>query len=114
MTVFVTIMMLFASNVFMNFAWYGHLKSPQFPIWKAILMSWGIAFFEYLIIVPANRLGNETLSIYQLKIIQEVITMIVFIAIAVYFFKEGLKWNYIVGFGFMMVAVFFVFFDWKR
>lgn len=105
--------MLFASNIFMNFAWYGHLKNPGFPVWKAILMSWGLAFFEYMIIVPANRFGNQMLSIYQLKILQEVITMIVFVGIAVYFFKQELKWNYIAGFGFMIIAVFFVFYDWK-
>lgn len=105
--------MLFASNIFMNLAWYGHLKRPGLPLWQAILMSWGIAFFEYLIIVPANRIGSESVTIYQLKIMQEAITMVVFILLAVYFFNEQLKWNYLAGFFFMVVAVFFIFYDFK-
>ncbi|HMS64327.1 MAG TPA: DMT family protein [Ignavibacteria bacterium] len=113
MNLVILTLMLLASNLFMNFAWYGHLKNPEMPLWKAIFISWGIAFFEYSITVPANRIGYQSLSLYQLKILQEVITIVVFIAIAVFYFKEDLKWNYIAGFCFMAIAVFFVFYDWK-
>lgn len=107
------IIMLLVSNVFMNFAWYGHLKHKDIVIWKAILVSWGIALFEYAITVPANRLGSGVFSIFQLKIIQEIITVIVFIALVVFYFQEKLKWNYIVGVVFIFLAIFFVFNDWK-
>lgn len=105
--------MLLVSNVFMNFAWYGHLKFKEAPIWKAILLSWGIAFFEYVLIVPANRMGSGIFSLFQLKIMQEIITILVFIAIAVFYFGEKIKWNYLVGMVFIVCAVFFVFYDWK-
>ena len=105
-----TILMLFCSNVFMTFAWYGHLKyGHAWPLWKAILVSWGIALFEYCLAVPANRFGYVHFSGYQLKIIQEVITIIVFIVFATTFLKEKLAWNYLVAFVFLGVAAFFAF-----
>ena len=105
-----TILMLFCSNVFMTFAWYGHLKyGHAWPLWKAILVSWGIALFEYCLAVPANRFGYAHFSGYQLKIIQEVITIIVFIVFATTFLKEKLAWNYLVAFIFLGVAAFFAF-----
>jgi uncharacterized protein (DUF486 family) len=107
-----TILLLIASNVFMTFAWYGHLKFKEAALWKVILISWGIAFFEYMLMVPANRIGHGTYSVAQLKTIQEVITLIVFGAFSILFLKEPLKWNYLVGFGFIVLAVFFIFKKW--
>lgn len=107
-----TILLLIASNVFMTFAWYGHLKFKEAALWKVILISWGIAFFEYMLMVPANRIGHGTFSVAQLKTIQEVITLIVFGAFSILFLKEPLKWNYLVGFGFIVLAVFFIFKKW--
>lgn len=89
-----TILLLLASNMFMTFAWYGHLKFRQVPLWQAVLASWGLAFFEYCLMVPANRLGHGQFSAYQLKIMQEVITMVVFVAFAFLYLGEPLKWNY--------------------
>ena len=108
-----TFALLLVSNIFMNFAWYGHLKNRAMPLYWAILLSWGIAFFEYTLTVPANRIGIEVFSLFQLKIIQEIITIVVFIAIAVFYFHEKLKWNYIAGFACILLAVFFVFYEWK-
>jgi len=105
--------MLVASNVFMTFAWYGHLKFKETPLWIVILASWGIAFFEYCIQVPANRMGSSFFSVAQLKVAQEVITLTVFAGFSVFFLKEELKWNYLVGFVFILLAVFFVFKKWK-
>ena len=96
----------------MTFAWYGHLKYRSSPFWIAILASWGIAFFEYCFQVPANRIGSYEFSTAQLKTIQEVITLVVFCGFSVFYLKESLKWNYLVGFAFMVVAVFFVFKKW--
>ena len=105
-----TILLLFCSNVFMTFAWYGHLKyGHAWPLWKAILVSWGIALFEYCLAVPANRFGYAHFSGYQLKIIQEVITILVFIVFATTFLKEKLATNYLVAFVFLGVAAFFAF-----
>ena len=105
-----TIFLLVFSNVFMTFAWYGHLKyGHAWPLWKAILVSWAIALLEYCLAVPANRLGYGQFSGFQLKMIQEAITIAVFIAFAVFFLKEKFAWNYIVAFGFLMVAGFFAF-----
>jgi uncharacterized protein (DUF486 family) len=104
-----TIVLLVLSNVFMTFAWYGHLKYKSAPLWKAIAVSWLIAFVEYCLQVPANRLGHGVSSAAQLKTIQEVITLCVFCVFSVLYLKEPLKWNYIVGFGLMIAAVFFVF-----
>lgn len=105
-----TILLLMFSNVFMTFAWYGHLKYGHArPLWKAILVSWGIALFEYCLAVPANRFGYGHFTGYQLKIIQEVVTIIVFIVFATTFLKEKPAWNYLVAFAFLGVAAFFAF-----
>ena len=104
--------MLTASNIFMTFAWYGHLKFKGSPLWIVISVSWGIAFFEYCLQVPANRLGHSYFSVAQLKVAQEVITLIVFAVFSVFYLKEEIKWNYIVGFILILAAVFFVFKKW--
>jgi uncharacterized protein len=104
-----TIILLPISNIFMTIAWYGHLKYRSSPLWLAILVSWLIAFFEYCFQVPANRIGYGQFNGAQLKTIQEVITLIVFAVFSVVYLKEPLKWNYLVGFGFLVIAVFFVF-----
>jgi uncharacterized protein (DUF486 family) len=105
-----TVLLLTFSNIFMTFAWYGHLKyGHDWPLWKAILVSWGIALFEYCLAVPANRLGFLEFSGFQLKIIQEVVTLTIFMFFAVLFLKEKLAWNYVVAFGFLGVAAFFAF-----
>jgi uncharacterized protein (DUF486 family) len=101
-----TILLLFCSNVFMTFAWYGHLKyGHSWPTWKAILVSWLIALLEYCLAVPANRLGFGTFNGFQLKIIQEAITLTVFIFFAVFFLKEKLAWNYVISFTLLVAAV---------
>ena len=104
-----TILLLTISNIFMTIAWYGHLKFKSSPLWLAILLSWMIAFLEYCFQVPANRIGYGQFTGAQLKTIQEVITLIVFAVFSVVYLKEPLKWNYLVGFGLMVMAVFFVF-----
>ena len=105
-----TVLLLVLSNCFMTFAWYGHLKyGHDWPLWKAILISWAIALLEYCLAVPANRLGYGQYSGFQLKIIQEVITLTVFIVFAVTFLHEKLAWNYLVAFAFLGVAAFFAF-----
>ncbi|WP_295123990.1 DMT family protein [uncultured Chitinophaga sp.] len=105
-----TIILLVISNVFMTFAWYGHLKHANSALWKAILVSWGIAFFEYCFQVPANRLGyQEGINGFQLKMIQEVITLTVFCIFAVLYLKETLRWNYLIAFGLLLGAVYFMF-----
>ena len=96
----------------MTFAWYGHLKFKGTALWIVILVSWGIALFEYCFQVPANRIGHEYYDAAQLKTMQEVITLIVFSIFSVTYVKENLKWNYIVGFLFIVLAVFFVFKKW--
>jgi len=108
-----TIILLTISNVFMTFAWYGHLKYKESPLWKAILVSWGIAFVEYCFQVPANRIGHQQqFTAAELKTIQEVVTLVIFAAFSVLYLKESLKWNYIVGFLMIAGAVFFVFRKW--
>jgi uncharacterized protein len=106
------IILLIASNVFMTFAWYGHLKYKSTVLWKVILISWLIALPEYCFQVPANRIGHYQFSAAQLKMAQEVITLVVFCAFSVFYLKEGLKWNYLVGFALILAAVFFVFKEW--
>jgi uncharacterized protein (DUF486 family) len=104
-----TIILLIISNVFMTIAWYGHLKFENVALWKVIIVSWLIAFVEYMFMVPANRIGKmEGMSGYQLKIIQEAITIIVFIVFAVFILKEPLKWNHVIGFIFLFLSVFFI------
>ena len=109
---FYPLILLTISNVFMTFAWYGHLKFKDTALWIVILVSWGIALFEYCFQVPANRIGHEYYDAAQLKTMQEVITLIVFSIFSVTYLKENLKWNYIVGFLFIVLAVFFVFKKW--
>jgi uncharacterized protein len=105
-----TITLLLFSNIFMTFAWYGHLKQTGVPLWKAILVSWGIAFFEYCLMVPANRIGYaENISAFQLKMIQEVITLVVFSLFAVLYLKEAFHWKYLASFACLMGAVYFMF-----
>jgi uncharacterized protein len=108
-----TILCLLASNCFMTYAWYGHLKkdTTDMPLLKLILISWGIAFFEYVFMVPANnRFGKlEGFSPFQLKTIQEVISLLVFFIFALVFLKEQFRWNYLVAFLFIIGAVFFMF-----
>lgn len=100
-----TIVLLFGSNIFMTAAWYGHLKHRSYPLWGAILISWLIALPEYCLQVPANRFGYGSFTAFQLKIIQEVITLIVFCAFAYWYLDEPLKMNYIVAFLFLICAV---------
>lgn len=104
-----TIALLTVSNVFMTFAWYGHLKYRKSPLWIAILASWSIAFFEYCFQVPANRIGSYQFSTAQLKTIQEVITLCVFAVFSMLYLRESLRWNHLVAFGFIVGAVFFMF-----
>ena len=103
------IVLLIISNVFMTFAWYGHLKHRSMPLLIVILVSWGIAFFEYCFQVPANRIGYSVYNAAQLKTIQEVITLTVFAIFSVLYLKEDFRWNYLVGFLFIILAVFFIF-----
>ncbi|HEX2982369.1 MAG TPA: DMT family protein [Ignavibacteriales bacterium] len=107
-----TIVLLLISNVFMTFAWYGHLKYKDRALWMVILASWGIAFFEYIFQVPANRLGHGQFNAAQLKTIQEIVTLIVFSVFSVLYLKEEFRWNYAVGFLFIVAAAFFIFKKW--
>ncbi len=107
-----TIILLTISNIFMTIAWYGHLKFKDSPLWIVILVSWLIAFVEYCFQVPANRWGHGQFNAAQLKTIQEIITLVVFCVFSVTYLKEGLKWNYIVGFFFIVLAAFFIFKKW--
>ena len=105
-----TILLLTASNIFMTFAWYGHLKNTELPLWKAIAISWGIAFFEYCLMVPANRMGFVSgINGFQLKITQDVITLVVFAVFAVLYLKEPFHWKYLVSFALILGAVYFAF-----
>ena len=106
------IALLVCSNIFMTFAWYWHLKFRSGTLWIIVLISWGVAFFEYCFQVPANRIGNEVFNATQLKTIQEVITLIVFSVFSVLYLKEQFRWNYLVGFVFIVLAVFFIFKKW--
>jgi uncharacterized protein len=120
MRAFYTILLLVLSNTFMTFAWYGHLKfkemkwSASLPLITIILISWGIALFEYILQVPANRIGFKNyggpFSLVELKVIQEVITLVVFVAFSLLFFKtETFRWNHFIGFAFLILAVYFIF-----
>ena len=116
---FYTILLLVASNIFMTCAWYGHLKMKQqfswfehLPLIGVVLFSWFLAFFEYCFQVPANRIGSSVYSAAQLKTIQEIITLVVFSFFSVLYLKEEFKWNYLVGFVFIIFAAFFIFKKW--
>jgi uncharacterized protein len=108
-----TILLLLASNIFMTFAWYGHLGKGKTPMWIAILVSWGIAFFEYCFQVPANRLGSERFggpfNTAQLKTIQEIITLAVFCGFSALYLKEPIRWNHVAAFGLIVIAAFLMF-----
>jgi len=109
-----TVGLLVISNVFMTFAWYGHLKYPKAPLVLTILASWGIAFAEYCFQVPANRIGYvNDIPLVQLKTIQEVITLVVFAGFAFLFMDQRFRWNHLVGFSLLVGAVFFVFMKWE-
>ncbi|HLP11432.1 MAG TPA: DMT family protein [Flavobacteriales bacterium] len=109
-----TIILLSLSNVFMTIAWYWHTKAgfEDIPMWKVIAISWGIALFEYCLMVPANRLGTLKFNAYELKTIQEALSITVFIVFAWLYLGQGLKWNYALGFLMMLGAVFVVFKKW--
>ncbi len=105
------IILLLGSNVFMTFAWYGQLKFPGASLWLVIPVSWGIAFFEYCLAVPANRIGYTVYSAAQLKTMQEVITLSVFAVFSTFYLGEALKWNHLVAFALLGLAAFFAFHD---
>ncbi len=105
-------LLLVLSNVFMTFAWYGHLKFKSAPLWAAVIFSWSIAFFEYWLQVPANRIGHQAYSAAELKTMQEVITLLVFAGFSVLYLKEAFTWNYGVGFALIALGAFFVFHKW--
>ena len=107
-----TILLLVVSNVFMTFAWYGHLKYREAPLPAVVLASWGIAFFEYCFQVPANRIGSYQFTAAQLKVIQEVITLVVFAVFSVLYLKQDFRWNHAVGFALIVAAVFVIFHKW--
>ena len=107
-----TVVLLFCSNIFMTFAWYGHLRFRHEALWKVILVSWGIALFEYCFQVPANRIGANQFSVVQLKVMQEVITLIVFGVFVTFYFHLHLRWNHAVAALCLVAAVFFVFHRW--
>lgn len=110
MKIFSPLILLFFSNIFMTFAWYGHLKNlKEAPLYWAILVSWGIALFEYALQVPANRIGSESFSLPQLKIIQEVITMIVFAGFTFLYMRQPLKLDYLWASFCLVGAVYFMF-----
>jgi uncharacterized protein (DUF486 family) len=104
-----TIILLILSNTFMNLAWYGHLKFKNSALWVAILVSWGVALFEYIFQVPANRIGSNQWTVPQLKILQECITLVVFMSVAFVLFRSPMKWNYLVSYALIIGAVFFAF-----
>jgi uncharacterized protein (DUF486 family) len=104
-----TIFLLTISNTFMNLAWYGHLKFKDQPLWIVILASWGLAFFEYLFQVPANRIGSNQWTVPQLKVLQECITLVVFTVVAFLLFRSPIRWNIGVSYALIVAAVFFAF-----
>lgn len=113
-TPLVTIGLLVISNLFMTFAWYGHLKFKSAPLFIVILVSWGIAFFEYVLQVPANRYGHGIFSAAQLKTIQEVITLVVFVLFSNFYLGEALRWTHFVGFIFILAGAIFIFAPWEK
>ncbi|WP_460821447.1 DMT family protein [Lysobacter olei] len=108
---FLPVLLLIGSNVFMTFAWYGHLRYKSSPLMLAILASWGIALFEYCLMVPANRLGSMMYSAPQLKGMQEVITLLVFAGFSSWYLEQPLKWNHWAGFGLIVVAAWLIFLE---
>ena len=106
------IALLLLSNVFMTFAWYGQIKFPGTSLWMVIPISWGIAFFEYCLAVPANRIGYTVYSAAQLKTMQEIITIAVFAVFSVFYLGESIRWNHVAAFGCLIAAGFFAFHKW--
>ncbi len=104
-----TVALLVLSNIFMTFAWYGHLKYTSYPLWTVIIVSWLIALPEYCFQVPANRIGYGQFSGVELKTIQEIISLTVFSVFSVLYLNEQFRWNYLIGFGFLVVGAFFIF-----
>ncbi|MEX0809585.1 MAG: DMT family protein [Dongiaceae bacterium] len=111
---FLPILMLLASNIFMTFAWYGHLKFKATPLYLVVMASWGIAFFEYWLAVPANRIGHGYYSAAELKTIQEIVTLLVFAAFSVMYLGEPIRWNHAAGFLCLVGAAFFIFGRWQN
>lgn len=107
-----TIGLLLASNIFMTFAWYGHLKFKTTPLLIVIFVSWGIAFFEYCLQVPANRMGHAVFNAAQLKTIQECLTLLVFMGFSIWYLKEPIQWNHLLGFGLIVLAAWVIFKKW--
>ncbi len=108
----IPIVLLLGSNLFMTFAWYGHLRFKETPLLRVILASWGIALLEYCLAVPANRYGNAVYTVVQLKTIQEVITLVVFAGFSAFYLKESLSWNHAAGFALIFGGAFLVFHKW--
>jgi uncharacterized protein len=107
-----TTLLLTISNIFMTFAWYGHLRFRSEALWKMIMASWGIAFFKYCFQVPANRIGSYEFTPAQLKTIQEIITLSIFPVFSIFYLGDRLKWNYGVGLALIVAAAFFIFHKW--
>ena len=105
------LLLLLGSNIFMTFAWYGHLKYKSSPLFVAILASWGIAFFEYTLMVPANRLGSSVYTVVQLKTIQEILTLVVFAGFSTWYLGQPLKWNHYAAFALIVGAAFLMFYE---
>lgn len=112
LTPFFTVGLLILSNLFMTFAWYGHLKHREMALPLVILTSWGLAFFEYCFQVPANRYGYGYFSLVQLKVMQEIITLLVFMVFSICYFGDSIKWNHYAGFALLCLAVYVIFKDW--
>ena len=108
----ISIGLLLCSNIFMTFAWYGHLKYPSVTLWRVIVISWGIAFFEYCLQVPANRYGFGYFNAAELKTIQEVLSLSVFMVFSITYLHEPIKWNHVVGFAMIVGAAFIIFKKW--
>ncbi|MCL2829862.1 MAG: DMT family protein [Betaproteobacteria bacterium] len=108
----ISIALLLFSNIFMTVAWYGHLKFPTASLWRVIAISWGIAFFEYCLQIPANRYGYGYFNAAELKTIQEVLSLTVFMAFSVFYLGESLKWNHVFGFALIALAAFVIFHKW--
>jgi len=104
-----TLLLLTCSNLFMTTAWYWHLRYKEVPLWSVILISWGLAFIEYCLAVPANRYGSDVYSAAQLKTIQEVVTLTIFAVFSIVYLKQGITWNHVVGFALIASGAFFVF-----
>lgn len=111
---FTTVFLLLLSNIFMTFAWYGHLKFKTLPLLLVIFISWGVAFFEYCLQVPANRIGHGFFSAAELKTIQEVLTLAVFVGFSVWYLGEPVRWNHLLGFVLIALGAFIVFAPWEK